>query len=336
MIDQLEKLLGSEQRQRTLVLKELDELVERFGRDRQTEIVSYLDAPVYEPTPAEELTPKADGPCVVTLSTTGIVGRASAGGRRRSQFGRHDVLAASAEAGLNDTVLAVTSGGRIIATPISAIPEVSGRSRGASASEVFGTIRSEGVLTVVMAGSDHLVLVTALGTAKRVDLTEADKGRAVKQFIKLKPNDRVVAAFCAPESAEMVMVSTQSRVLRVPVESVPVQGRGASGVVGIKLRNGDRVIAADGVGGEEALIWADTAGVVDITPVTDIPLTARGGVGTQLAKENPLAMAVIAPRGELLAEVDDNGKPAKAPVPFSWENGDDGHPKILSVGMPRW
>ena len=336
LIGDLEKLLGSDQRQRTVVLKELDELVERFGQDRRTEIVSHGDAPVYEPTPVEELTPKAEGPCVVTLSTTGIVGRAAVGGRRRSQFGRHDVLAASVEADLDDTVLAVTSGGRIIASPISAIPEVSGRSRGAGASEVFGTIRSEGVLTLVMASSDPLILVTALGTAKRVDLSDADKGRATKQIIKLKPNDRVVAAFCAPETSELVLVSTQSRALRVPVESIPVQGRGASGVVGIKLRNGDRVIAADGVSGEEAVIWADTAGLVDIIPVTDIPPTARGGVGTQLAKENPLAMAVVAPRGELLAEVDDNGKPAKAPVPFSWENGDDDHPKILSVGMPRW
>ena len=336
LIDHLEKLLGSEQRQRTLVLKELDDLVERFGQDRRTKIVSHQNAPVYEATPVEELTPTAEGPCVVTLSTTGIVGRASTGGRRRSQFGRHDVLAASVEAGLNDMILAVTSGGRIIASPISAIPEVSGRSRGASASEVFGTIRSEDVLTLVVPGIDPLVLVTTLGMAKRVDLSDADKGRATKQIIKLKPNDRVVSAFYAPEAAEIVMVSTQGRALRAPVESVPVQGRGASGVVGIKLRNGDRVKAADGVSGEEAVIWADTAGLVAITLVTDIPPTARAGVGTHLAKENPLAMAVIAPRGELLAEVDENGKPAKAPVPFSWENGDAGHPKILSVGMPRW
>ena len=177
LIDDLEKLLGSEQRQRTMVLKELDDLVERFGRDRRTEIVSHHDAPVYKATPGAELTPTVDGPCVITLSTTGIVGRASAGGRRRSQFGRHDVLTASVEADLGDTVLAVTSGGRIIATPVSVIPEVSGRSRGAGASEVFGTIRSEAVLTLVMPGDDPLVIVTAAGTVKRVDLVDADKGR---------------------------------------------------------------------------------------------------------------------------------------------------------------
>ncbi len=334
-IDRLEKLLGSEQRQRTVVLNELDKLVERFGQDRRTEIVSHQDAPVYEPTPAEELTPTAEGPCVVTLSTTGIVGRAPAGGRRRSQFGRHDVLSASVEANLGDSILAVTSGGRIIATPVSALPEVSGRSRGSGASEVFGTIRSEAVLTLVLPGSDPLMLVTAAGTVKRVDLSEADRGRATKQVIKLKPNDKVVAAFCAPDALEVVLVSTQGRALRAPVDTVPIQGRVAAGVVGMKLRNGDRVIAARGVSGEEAIISVDTTGLPDITAVTDIPATARGGLGTQLGRENQLAMVVIAPPVDLLAEVDENGKPAKAPVPFPLENGDADH-AVRSVGIPRW
>ena len=335
-IDRLEKLLGSEQRQRTLVLKELDELVERFGQVRRTDIVSHTDAPVYEATPAADLTPTADGPCVVTLSTTGIVGRASVGGRRRSQFGRHDVLTASVEADLSDTVLAVTSGGRIIASPVSAIPEISGRSRGTGASDVFGTIRSEAVLTLVMAGDDPLVIVTAAGTVKRVDLSDADKGRAAKQIIKLKPNDKVVAAFCAPETGEMVLVSAQGRALRTSVELVPVQGRGASGVVGMKLRNGDRIITADGVSGEEAVILVDADGSVAITPASDIPATSRGGVGTQLTGGDQLAIAVVAPPADLLAEVDDNGKAAKAPVPFPLANGDADHTRVLSVGMPRW
>ena len=319
-----------------MVLKELDDLVERFGRDRRTEIVSHHDAPVYEATPAAELTRTADGPCVITMSTTGIVGRASAGGRRRSQFGRHDVLTASVEADPGATVLAVTSGGRIIASPAVAIPEVSGRSRGAGASEVFGTIRSEAVLTLIMPGDDPLVIVTAAGTVKRVDLVDADRGRAAKQVIKLKPNDKVVAAFCAPETADMVLVSAQGRALRAPLESVPVQGRGAAGVVGMKLRGDDRVIAADGVSGEEAVIMVDTAGSVGITPVTDIPATARGGLGTQLAGGDQLAMAAVAPPADLLAEIDDNGKPAKAPVPFPLANGEADHTVVLSVGMPRW
>ena len=217
-----------------------------------------------------------------------------------------------------------------------ALPEVSGRSRGVGASEVFGTIRSEAVLTLVMAGSDPLVLVTAAGTVKRVDLSDAEKGRAAKQVIKLKPNDKVVAAFCAPETAEMLLVSAQGRALRTPVDSVPVQGRGASGVKGMTIRNGDRVIAAGEVSGEEAVILVDVSGSVDIKSATDIPPTGRGGVGTSLGGENLLAMAAVTLPTDLLAEVDDNGKPAKEPVPFSLANGESDHAVVLSVGMSRW
>ena len=336
LIADLQRLLGSEQRQRTTVMRELDELVERFGRDRRTEIVSHLDAPAYEATPVIELAPETEGPQVVTLSTTGIAGRAPAGGRRRSQFGRHDVLAASLEADLADTVLAVTSAGRTLAAAVSSIPEVSGRSRGAGAPEVFGAIRSETVLTVVLPGSDPLVLVTAGGTVKRVDLSEACKGRAAKQIIKLKPNDKVVAAFIAPAAAEMVLVSLWGRALRTSVQSVSVQGRGASGVRGMKLKSDDRIIAAGGVVGDAAVITVDAGGAAGIIPVTDIPVTGRDGIGTLLGGADPLAMAAVAPVADLLAEVEDDGKPAKAPVPFPLADDDLGRAVVKRVGASRW
>ena len=47
-------------------------------------------------------------------------------------------------------------------------------------------------------------------------------------------------------------------------------------------------------------------------------------------------MAMVTPPADLLAEVEDDGKPAKAPVPFPLENGDAGHAVVRSVGMPRW
>jgi len=70
--------------------------------------------------------------------------------------------------------------------------------------------------------------------------------------------------------------------------------------------------------------------------VTDIPPTARGGLGTPQTGEDKLVTAVVAPPADLLAEVDDNGKPAKAPVPFPLANGDGDNTVVLSVGMPRW
>ncbi|MCY3967448.1 MAG: hypothetical protein OXF21_02625, partial [bacterium] len=80
----------------------------------------------------------------------------------------------------------------------------------------------------------------------------------------------------------------------------------------------------------------DRRGAVVLTPVYDIPTTARGGVGTNLANSERLATALIAPVADLVAEVEDNGKPAKAPVPFPFENSAAVQQTVLNVGKPRW
>ncbi len=340
-IQDLEKLLGSEQRQRTLVLKELDELVKRFGTQRRTQILSYKDAPVYQPSTPAELVPTTSGPCVVTLSTTGLIGRAQLGARKRSQFGRHDLLTACLEAENDDVVAAITSTGRIIATPVAAIPEISGRSRGSSASEVFGTIRSEVVLSIVSPTSEAVMLVTAAGTLKRIDIADAAKGRAAKQIISLKPKDKVVAAFYANDATQVVLISAEGRALRTQASSIRVQGRSAAGVVGMKLRSGDEIIAAAATYGDEALICLDTSGAVSLTPAHDVPCTARGGVGIKLTNTKRIATAVIAPAAELLAEVDDKANDTKTLVAFPFDTGDATHndatPTIVhNIGRPRW
>ncbi len=91
-IAEFEKLLASEQRRRTLVLKELEDLVERFARPRRTRIVSAdelddvsLEAMLDDP----EVT---DDPCVIALSQSGLVGREPVSGPKQAAFGRHDVL----------------------------------------------------------------------------------------------------------------------------------------------------------------------------------------------------------------------------------------------------
>ena len=65
-------LLKSDTRQKTLVIKELDEVVQQFGRERRTEIISSDDLPVFETTEVDE--DIEDEPCVVTLSSSGQIG----------------------------------------------------------------------------------------------------------------------------------------------------------------------------------------------------------------------------------------------------------------------
>jgi DNA gyrase subunit A len=96
-IDDLRDLLASENRQRRLVLTELGDLVDKYGRPRRSQIMSPDDLPVYE-APSASATPavQTNDPCIVTLSVSGVVGRTPADGAKRATPGRHDVLAATA------------------------------------------------------------------------------------------------------------------------------------------------------------------------------------------------------------------------------------------------
>ena len=104
----------------------------------------------------------------------------------------------------------------------------------------------------------------------------------------------------------------------------------------MKLKSDDRIIAAGGVVGDAAVITVDAGGAAGIIPVTDIPVTGRDGIGTLLGGADPLAMAAVAPVADLLAEVEDDGKPAKAPVPFPLADDDLGRAVVKRVGASRW
>ena len=275
-------LLGSEKRQRTLVLDELAEAVKSFGRPRRTEIVHPDDLPVFDSvTTTEDVD---DEPCVVTLSTSGQIARSPVDGAKRATPGRHDVLVASLLTRTTATVTAVTSDGRALQVAAAALADGAGRARGAGAAQAFGTNRGEVIHTVVAEGDEHLVVVTANGVAKRLTQDEVRATRSGKPLLKLRPGDRVVAAFTAHDGVDLVIVASDGQALRTPVDAVSVQGRGAAGVAGMKLRSGVVVVGAAPVLGDDTLITVTDTGGVKATPLSELEARGRGGIGVRVSK----------------------------------------------------
>ena len=91
-IAEYERLLASEDRRRTLVLRELGALVEKHGTERRAEIVRADDIPIFEaPTERDGGADQgADEPCLVTLSTSGNLGRVALEGVRKGDVERAD------------------------------------------------------------------------------------------------------------------------------------------------------------------------------------------------------------------------------------------------------
>ena len=339
-------LLGSEKRQRTLVLDELAEAVESFGRPRRTEIVHPDDLPVFDSvTTTEDVD---DEPCVVTLSTSGQIARSPVDGAKRATPGRHDVLVASLLTRTTATVTAVTSDGRALQVAAAELADGAGRARGAGAAQAFGTNRGEVIHTVVAEGDEHLVVVTANGVAKRLTQDEVRATRSGKPLLKLRPGDRVVAAFTAHDGVDLVIVASDGQALRTPVDAVSVQGRGAAGVAGMKLRSGVVVVGAAPVLSDDTLITVTDTGGVKATPLSELEARGRGGIGvrvSKLADGSALSLTHIGQPMGLLAIMgtdEDPRRPDPNPVPLILEPtrrdlvSTASERQILAIGPARW
>tara|TARA_B100000749_G_scaffold26625_1_gene18783 strand:+ start:8813 stop:11230 length:2418 start_codon:yes stop_codon:yes gene_type:complete len=339
-------LLGSEKRQRTLVLDELAEAVKSFGRPRRTEIVHPDDLPVFDSvTTTEDVD---DEPCVVTLSTSGQIARSPVDGAKRATPGRHDVLVASLLTRTTATVTAITSDGRALQVAAAELADGAGRARGAGAAQAFGTNRGEVIHTVVAEGDEHLVVVTANGVAKRLTQDEVRATRSGKPLLKLRPGDRVVAAFTAHDGVDLVIVASDGQALRTPVDAVSVQGRGAAGVAGMKLRSGVVVVGAAPVLGDDTLITVTDTGGVKATPLSELEARGRGGIGvrvSKLADGSALSLTHIGQPMGLLAIMgtdEDPRRPDPNPVPLILEPtrrdlvSTASERQILAIGPARW
>nr|XP_061840611.1 DNA gyrase subunit A-like [Nerophis lumbriciformis] len=352
-IDGYEKLLASETRQRKLVLAELRQLVEDHGSARRTEIINSNDIETFTPA---DLAPApadvTDESCVMSLSSSGQIGRESLEGAKRATPGRHDLVVATVETTTASLVWAITSEGRALSALAHDVGEVGGRSRGVAASQLFGTNRGEDVLTIVSGPIDgHLVLVTRGGVAKRLTVEELEATRAGTTVIRLKEGDQLAGAFACADSFDIVMVADNANVLRTSVEGISIQGRGAAGVAGMKLKGQSQIVAAGPVDPQvwDGSVVSVTSGAeAKATPYDEIPAKGRGAGGVRLTKLKDGDKLIAAYVGSieslwvLMSTDDDASKLDPVPVSFSIEPtkrdlvSTTTERQILSVGQVRW
>ena len=355
-IDDFEKILASDRRQRTIVLSELEEMVGNYGTERRSRIVSpdALDDVTLEEAEAEEAASRTEEPCVVALSTTGMIGQEPVSGPRPATPGRHDVIAQRVATTTHSRLAAVTSRGRVFPLSVATIPEVTGRSRGVALGELVPLDKGEEVLTLVAAGAGPdgdappVLLVTAQGVMKRVAATDLLGVTAGRVAIKLKPQDRVVAATLAADGTDVVAVGSNAQVLRCEAASVPVQGPGAGGVAGMKLSDGAVVVGAGIAGPGAVVLTVSDSQTAKVTDAAELPTKGRNTGGLRITKfrnEKRLEWAYVGTDVGVLVVVGTEDAPSKPdPTPETLTlhaTGRDLASKAtkrrwLGVGTGRW
>ncbi|MGN6408661.1 MAG: DNA gyrase/topoisomerase IV subunit A [Curtobacterium sp.] len=278
----LEELLASDERLRAQVALELTEVSDRFATPRRT-LLTEADAPVRGGRKAAvdpESLQIADSPCRVLLSTTGRLIRvdiptSELGIVRVPKRSKHDAVRSSVVSSVRGQVGALTSTGRIIRlspVDVPAVPPAAVRlDAGVRVTDFLGIARGESVVALVDlsgASSDSLAIGTVQGVVKRV-VAGAWPDKPEFPAIGLKPGDAVVGAAQAPESDDLVFITSNAQLLRFPAAGVRAQGLPAGGVAGVALAAGASAIWFGSVARSDDAVVATVSASSSALPGTD-------------------------------------------------------------------
>lgn len=347
-VKELKKILASEPRRRTIVLKELKEVVDKYGKPRSTQIIGTDSIPDLAEMEQQAEADLPDDPCVISLTASGLIGREPQGTSKSYSPTRHDIITNVVVTTLRTPVLAITGSGKLAKITAADVPEVGGRTRGKAGTEVLGTDRGDSIVALCSPDGDPLLLVSAHGMTKRLDRKALSELRSGRPVMKLVSTDRIVAAFPVTEKEEVVFVSSDAQSLRTPVKGISIQGPAAKGVAGIKLKGKARVVGA-GVASKASIIVSVTdRGTAKATATEEVPSKGRGGGGVRITKFKDEQRIEFAWVGEpdrtmcVVGQEDAPSKPDNSPEPLKLRSTRRDGPsnstsrRILSVGSLRW
>ncbi len=303
-IKKLRGLLANESLQLTVMLRELDEVVERYGDARRTVILEGKDKADF----AYVKSSVADEDVVVTISHQGYLKRIPMHlYRRRTATGlamaameryRGDYLETVVVARTQGWLLVFTSKGKVYFLRVEEVPEGSRAARGKSIWALLGIDRRDPVVAIRpvddLTDDRYLAFVTRAGLAKRTRLPEYSNPKPAGIIaIRLRTDDTVLDVHDTSGDTEFLLVTRQGRALRFPEREVPVMGRVALGVKGISLRGEDQVVAFIAATREAPVLLVTERGGAKRTPLTDFPIRKRSGLGIAAMATGDCAHGIV-------------------------------------------
>ena len=317
-IDELQYILQSRDHILEVVIKELEEIKEKYADDRLTEISS-VEASIED----EDLIKNED--LIITLTNTGYIKRMpvenfktqNRGGKGIKGMSTHDDddVLMMVNSNTHQDVLFFTNFGKVYRIRGYKIPEGSRVSKGIPVSNFLNLDEKEKVASIVSVedyNDKFLLFATKKGICKKTDLKEY---RLIRQdgkiAVNLKDDDELLDVKVTDGSADICIASSNNRMVKFKEDDIRDMGRNATGVRGIKLDEGnDAISLATSLEGSEVLVITKF-GYGKISPLDDYRLTNRGSKGVITLKESekrgPLAALKIVKGDEDLLVITKNG-----------------------------
>ena len=288
-IADLQDILARPERQRLIVRNELNDIVEKHGDARRTQIIAD-DGDVTN----EDLIAVED--VVVTITQTGYAKRTKTdlyraqkrGGKgvQGAQLRQDDIVAHFFVCSTHDWILFFTNKGRVYRLKAYELPEANRSARGQHVANLLALQPDEHIAQVMQIkdyqAAPYLVLATRTGLVKKSRLTDFDSNRTGGLIgINLRDDDELVGAVLCSAADDLLLVSAEGQSIRFTAtdEALRPMGRATSGVLGMRFNSGDRLLSLAVVRLEMFLLVATAGGYAKRTPIDDYPVQGRGGKG---------------------------------------------------------
>ncbi|MGA0210902.1 MAG: DNA gyrase subunit A [Pontimonas sp.] len=329
LIAEYKAILASEERQRAIVSEELEEIVERFGDDRRTEILQGFDGGMTD----EDLIPEEE--MVVTVTRGGYIKRTRSDNYRSQHRGGKGVKGAQLRA--DDVVehffvttthrwlLFFTNLGRVYRAKAYEVQEAGRDAKGQHVANLLALQPEESIAQILdiahYEDAQYLVLATKQGMVKKTVLTQYDTNRQGGIIaINLRDGDEVVAARLLNEGDDVLLVSKAGMSLRFTAtdQSLRPMGRSTGGVKGMQFRGEDHLLSASIVSDQGFVFVVTEGGYAKRTAVDQYRSQQRGGLGIKVAKlsdtRGGLAGAMIVDGDDEVLVVLESGKVVRSGV----------------------
>ena len=242
-IGELLYILRSPERLMEVIREELEQIREQFNDPRRTEITAASGDINLEDLIAQE-------DVVVTLSHEGYVKyqpisdyeaqRRGGKGKSATKMKEEDFIEKLLVANTHDTILCFSSRGRLYWLKVYQLPQASRGSRGRPIVNILPLNENEritAILPVTAYEEDKfVVMATAGGIVKKIALTEFSRPRSSGIIaLNLRDEDELIGVDITNGNNEIMLFSSQGRVVRFSESAVRAMGRLATGIRGIKL-----------------------------------------------------------------------------------------------------
>ena len=289
LIEKYREILGSEQMVLDIIKSEMLEIKDKYADERRT----HIDMTAIDYIEDESLIPVED--IIVTLTNKGYIKRVNSDTYKIQNRGGVGIKGMTtneedfAEHMLNmtthDYVMFFTNKGRVYRMKGYEVPLYSRQSKGLPIINLLPLAKDEYVKAMTAVSSDeqnkYLVFCTQSGVVKRTSLSEFENIRTSgKIAITLKEDDELIAVKKTNGSNEVMLATSDGRMIRFVESEIRVMGRTAAGVRGVNVDN-SKCIGMEVFDSDQLVLIVTENGYGKKTDVSEYRMTHRGSKGVK-------------------------------------------------------